>query len=171
MLADLERCPYFVGLPVELVHAIAVHADAERLRPGQIIAARAESAESAWLLAEGEVEVRRPGAGGKDEVKATLRAGMLFGHVELLGGTRRTATWVAGTPVRLVSFSRASFDRLIADPSMVGGAFRRALILAQTNQLIAANRLLTGALAGLPGEASATEEVRRMASDFGVDLE
>ncbi len=152
----LARCPYFRGIPTELLHALSMHAEEQRMVPGQVLATRLDAAENVWIIGDGRVEVRRQQGykGQRVEVAVSiLKPGMIFGHVGLLSEQPPTASWVCAAPGRLVRFERKAFERLIQDTGLAGQAFRRALILALGNQLRAVNLRLSEFLADPKQEA------------------
>lgn len=156
-LLHLSRCPYFKGIPTELLHAISMHVVEQPVAPGDVIATRLDPSVAVWLIAEGRVEVRRPqGFRGQrvDVAVSILRPGMIFGHVGLLSEQPRTATWVAAAPGLLLRFDRRAFDVLVQDRGLPGQVFRRALILALGNQLRAVNERLSEFLADPSVEAA-----------------
>lgn len=158
----LHRCPYFRGIPTELLHAISMHVTEQHVSPGDVIATRLDSSAAVWLIGEGRVEVRRPQGfqGQRVEVPvAILKPGMFFGHVGMLSEQPRTATWVAAAPSLLLRFDKRAFDTLVRDNGLPGQAFRRALILALGNQLRAVNERLSEFLADPDGEAATRREL------------
>lgn len=153
----LARCPYFRGIPTELLHALSMHAVEQRVAPGEVIATRLDPSTAIWLIGEGLVQVRRPQGyqGQRVEVAvSTLEPGMVFGHVGMLSEQPRTATWVASGAAILLRFDKRAFDTLIQERNLPGQAFRRALILALGNQLRAVNERLNEFLADPAGEAA-----------------
>ena len=166
LIQDLGRCPYFRGIPTDLLHALSMHAVEQRVNPGEVLATRLDAAGAVWIVAEGRVEVRRPqGFQGQriDVTVSILKPGMFFGHVELLAEQHRTATLVSAAPGRLIRFDRKAFERLVGDPGLAGQAFRRAIILALGNQLRAVNSRLGEFLADPTGEAATRREALRKA--------
>lgn len=166
IITILARCPYFRGIPTELLHALSMHAELQRVRPGEVLGTRLQAAEHVWIIGEGRVEVRRPQTFEGHRVDVTvsiLRPGMIFGHVSLLAEQPANASWVAASPGALARFDLRAFNRLIQDKGLVGQAFRRALILALGNQLRAVNHRLGEFLADPEAEAETRRELLRQA--------
>ena len=170
LITILARCPYFRGIPTELLHALSMHASVQRVRPGEVLGTRLKIVDDVWIIGDGRVEVRRQQTWQGQHVDVTvsiLRPGMIFGHVSLLAEQPATATWVAASPGRLERFDRRSFDRLLQDKGLAGQAFRRALILALGNQLRAVNFRLGEFLANPEAEAETRRELLRQAMEEG----
>jgi CRP-like cAMP-binding protein len=97
-----------LGLPVAL-HAQVLARMAEcRFAPGNVILLQDEPADAAYLLLEGEVEIRVPAAPGRSPTRlAVLVPGVLFGEAALTGGGRRSADAVARGTVRCLRLTAA----------------------------------------------------------------
>lgn len=166
ILSTLAQCPYFRGIPTDALHGLSMVGHVEVRRPGEVISGRLSAAESVWIIGTGRVEVRRPQAWGDQKVElavSILKPGMIFGHVSLLAEVPNGCSWVAAAPTQLVRFDRAAFESLLRDQSTVGGAFRRAMVLALGNQLKAVNDRLAEFVYDPAGEAAEREELLRRA--------
>ena len=98
-------------------------------REGECIFKRGDEVRHFYCLLNGEVEVVRPTADGKEEVLNTLRAGEYFGENALLEGARtRNVTIRCVTPCEVVKLSKADFEAGIGsqkptEPDSAGGIF------------------------------------------------
>lgn len=143
--------------------AAALEALAGALRPrafkDELICREGDVADRLWILAEGTAEVHKRSASGRDRVVAALSPVSLFGHVALFTSAGRTATIRAKGKVELLQMSSTEAHILLRTaPHAVSGAFRRALIVALSQQLTAATQTLwrladhVGATEPLPPE-------------------
>jgi len=168
----LARSPHFRGIPTDVLHAISMHGEVQAMQPGEILGTRLQPSEAVWVIADGRVEVRRQQGfkGRRFEVPVTiLRTGMIFGHVGLLSEQPRMATWIAASQGSLIHFDRKSFERLVADRTVAGSAFRRALILALGSQLHAVNLRLQEFIVDDSGEVEKRRELLRQALEGADD--
>ncbi len=99
---------------------------------GETIVRQGDPGETFFLLAHGEVEVRRRLPTGADAPPVTLQAGAHFGEMSLLTGDPRAATVVATSDCLLLTLGRETFrDALLAHPEVAGTL---AEILARREQ-------------------------------------
>jgi CRP-like cAMP-binding protein len=144
VVRELEKSPYFRGIPETLLHPIAVHAELARVGDGLVFAERGSAPTALYVVLSGKVDVLRPTPASDVPVKVSeLQPGMLVGHVSALRDRPREASYRAQGTVDLLEFSRDAVKRLLDDEGVVGSAFRRALIMALSNHLLAANKKLT----------------------------
>lgn len=144
VVRELEKSPYFRGIPETLLHPIAVHAELARVGDGITIAERGSAPDALYVVMSGKVDVLRPTPASDAPTKVSeLQPGMLVGHVSVLRDRPRQAAYRAQGTVDLLKFSRDAVKHLLDDEGVVGSAFRRALIMALSNHLLAANKKLT----------------------------
>ena len=109
----------------------------------ELICREGEVADRLWILAEGTAEVLKRSPSGRDRVVASLVPVSLFGHVALFTSAGRTATIRAKGRVELLQMSSTEAHILLRTaPHGVSGPFRRALIVALSQQLTAATQTL-----------------------------
>lgn len=157
----LERSPGFRGIARPTLHAVSMFCEEVQLRPGEILGKKGETPEAAWLLMSGQLEARD--AAGP---VASYGPGALVGHLDLLNEQSCSATWTAVTALSALAFSRESFRQLIADGRLPGSAFRRALIISLSDQLLAANGRVSEYLAANPGAIPPQRLLRDIAGDL-----
>lgn len=133
----LKRSPYFRGLPDAPLYVIAARSRNVTVPKGTVLGEEGTPATAAWVLGRGFVETRKTLPKGGQETLATNHPGTLFGHIALLDGQTRSASLVATATCDLVEFSRADFDWLHREPGVPGRFFRRAMILALGDTLLA----------------------------------
>ncbi|MEZ5420418.1 MAG: cyclic nucleotide-binding domain-containing protein [Vicinamibacterales bacterium] len=99
-----------------------------RCGPGEVVLRQGDPSDAFYVIASGEVEVRRRGPGG-DELVARLVPGDHFGETGLLHQAPRNATVVAGAaPVELLVADTAGFERLLAESGGRRGELARAML-------------------------------------------
>lgn len=138
--AIIQRCPYFRGVPPHTLHVISAHVDHVSVAQGTVICREGDPSHEAWLLGRGAIEVRKELDEHRYEVLSTLKAGTIFGHVALLDDQPRSASLVAAGMSNLVRIRINDFQALLARHDTPGRFFRRAIILALGDTLLAAAR-------------------------------
>ena len=102
-----------------------------------------DPAELLWVLAKGTLEVVKRSESGREFVVASLSPPCLFGHVGLFTSAGRTATVRARGSVEVLQMSATQAHFLLrTSPFRVASPFRRALIIALSQQLSAATQTL-----------------------------
>lgn len=108
-------------------HMLEITKKAQRMavRPGEVILNCNQPVDSLYLIASGSVDVvLANGTHGK--VLAHLKAGELFGEIELLRGGNAIACVRAGRhPVELLTFPREDFLRIIEESPITAEALGR----------------------------------------------
>jgi CRP-like cAMP-binding protein len=102
------------------------------------------SMDAAFILLEGEVEVRRE-ADSKGLSKV-LSPGDLFGLVALVDRGERTASCIARGPVRAASLARAAFDHLLHSNASLGCKFQLVVAKQLARDWDRLNRMLRESL-------------------------
>lgn len=112
----LERVLPLKDLTEDELAALGACTDRITRPAGAVLARQGELGREAFVVVEGEIEVRRDG-----EPLALLGAGEVVGELAVLGGWHRTADILAATDVELIVFDVRSFERAMN----VSGAMRR----------------------------------------------
>lgn len=94
----LRKLPGLGKAPPEALAPLRDAFAARAFAEGEILFLEGEPADSAWMLADGKVDVLRQVRGTRAERLATLSAGDLFGVNALVAKSARTASCVAITP-------------------------------------------------------------------------
>jgi len=165
----LERSPYFKGNPETVLHAISMHVAVRRFGPDERLAARGAIADAMFLVVEGQVAVRRKTPEG-EKLVSTLQPGMFIGHVALVEGSPYSASYTAVGSTVTLEFKRGSFQALVQDMGVAGSAFRRALIIAMSNHLGAANRKLSELVLENVDDPDTEDERRMVLTDLSAVL-
>jgi CRP-like cAMP-binding protein len=104
--ARLKAIPVFASLDEQTLLRVAIFATEVSHPAGRELVRQGDYAREFMVIEEGEVDVVRDG-----ERIATLGPGDFFGEIGVLEKTRRTATVVATTPVRLVLLTHWDLKR------------------------------------------------------------
>jgi CRP-like cAMP-binding protein len=111
-LEALRQVPLLSGLSTQALEGVAREALFATYKDKQLIMRQGDPADRFMTIVSGQVEVLREGPSGLRRTLATLGQGDCFGETALLDDSRRTASVQARGPVRVLSISRASFERL-----------------------------------------------------------
>ncbi len=106
-------------------HMLEITKKAQRImvQPGEVVLDCGQPVDNLYMIASGSVDVML--ADGKHgKLLAHLKAGELFGEIELLRGGKAIACVRAGHhhPVELLTFPREDFLRIIEESPITGGA-------------------------------------------------
>jgi CRP-like cAMP-binding protein len=145
-IAFLEQIPTLRRLGPPALRIIAIGAESYRLEPGQTLFRAGESADGAYVVQQGSLDLQ-PEAGG-----TTLVAGAatLLGESALLAETKRPATAIARESATVLRISRAMFLKMLE--SYPDAALRlREAIAARTDALTRDIENVRTALAGDSG--------------------
>ena len=121
MLVDLfSHVPLLAPLPPTTLEKVAARCSMADAPAGEVIVTEGDDGDLFYVIVDGEVEVWRGGA-----LRRVLRTGEHFGEIALLRATRRTATVVAASPVRLATLGTPEFlDALASSETAYGIAWR-----------------------------------------------
>jgi CRP/FNR family transcriptional regulator, cyclic AMP receptor protein len=100
----LKGIPLFAGLNRKERRALAPRADEVELEKGRTLVREGEWPYEFFAIEEGTAEVRRG-----DQLLGELGPGDFFGEMALVGDTRRNATVIASSPVKLVVMTAPAF--------------------------------------------------------------
>jgi CRP-like cAMP-binding protein len=99
---DAERLaavPLFAGLPDNELRAVAAVAGEMEVAAGDVLAKQRDFGHCLYAIEEGTADVMCDG-----EKLRTVSTGDVIGEIAVLAAGRRTATVVATSPMRLISF-------------------------------------------------------------------
>lgn len=109
----------------------------------ELVCREGDPADTIWVLSEGTLDVVKRSEGGREFVVATLQPVCLLGHVGLFTSAGRTASLRARGPVELLHISSTQAHLILRTaPFEVASPFRRALIIALSQQLANATQTL-----------------------------
>lgn len=125
MVYDVEALaalPLFAACRRHELRRIAALAEPTRARPGELLMLERYRGAQVHLVVEGTARVIRGGA-----TVATAGPGAILGELGVLRGIDRTATVVAETPMRLMTFDADGFLALVRDhPSVARSVHEQA---------------------------------------------
>jgi CRP-like cAMP-binding protein len=110
----LRKVPFFGGLDSAKLKLLAFTSRALRFAPGEVLMRKGESADSAYVILEGEVEIIGETAAG-EFVVAVVGRNELQGEMGVILNAPRGATVRAKTPVRVLRIAGDVFLRLISE--------------------------------------------------------
>lgn len=84
----------------------------QKFPAGQVIVREGDRADAAYIIVQGQCEVRKADAKGKDNVLRTMSAGEVFGETAIFAKAPRSASVIALNEVSAVVVDRASIERL-----------------------------------------------------------
>jgi CRP-like cAMP-binding protein len=95
----LAAVPVFAGLPENELRAVAAVAGELEIAAGDVLTRQREFGHCLYAIEEGTADVMCDG-----EKLRTVSAGDIIGEIAVLAAGRRSATVVATSPMRLISF-------------------------------------------------------------------
>jgi CRP-like cAMP-binding protein len=146
----LHRLPRLLDAPAEALTTLATALTPRRLDEGEAVFLEGDPGDSAFVLAQGSLDVLREIYGGKASTLATLTRGAVFGTGSLLLGERRNASCVARTECWVYEIRAAAHAALRGE---AGRLWRESLLAALRAQVVLADTLL----AELSGGTTAAE--------------
>ncbi len=142
VVLDLQNSPYFRGIPPAVLHGIAVLVERREIKPDKVVVERGKPSKGMCMVASGTMEILRPGQRGEPVVTSRVGPGMWLGAAQVVEGGFSQSTWRSKERTVLWWFDDTVCRRLLGDLGQAGTAFRRALILSMSGQLLAANDFL-----------------------------
>lgn len=147
-----------------------------RLQPGEVLFREGDPPTTAFILDEGQVEIRATQR-GRQVMLALLGPGAIIGEMAVIDAAPRTATAVALSACRLIALDRAQIAERIegADPvirALLKGTlqrYRSALSALQGVRTEGASLAVAGEAAGV-GKMRLESQLRSALSDGGLDL-
>lgn len=120
----LRRYTFFNGFSGSELKEIAMAAQEQSVKEGEVLFADGDPAEKLHFLADGEMEVLIH-AEGEDIAISTLPAGEPLGWSAFIEPYIYTASCRATRPSRIISVSRTDLARRMADPHFSGLLMKR----------------------------------------------
>lgn len=142
----LRRVPLFRGIDATKLRLLAFISDRTRFAPGERLCNQGDEGDSAFIILDGEAEVR---VATPDGEKAVARLGRhsIVGEIAILCDVPRTASVVAAADLDVLTVSKDDFLRLLKEfPDMSLEVMRTlAQRLERTTQDLAALKASSGA--------------------------
>jgi CRP-like cAMP-binding protein len=117
-----------------------------RFEADDLICAEGAEADAMYVVLEGQVRMSLADQAGEQHDVAVIDGPAILGHVGLLDGTRRAATYRALVACTVVALSRGICERLLASNASIGATFRHLLVSSLSQQLSARNVRLRAVL-------------------------
>lgn len=121
-LEHLSKVPLFSACNKRDLERISGVTDEVDVADGRTLLEQGEVGHEAFVIMEGQVEVRRG-----DRLLATLGPGDCFGEMAILDGGPRTASVTAVTPLKVLVLGQREFSALIDDVPGLGHKLLRTL--------------------------------------------
>lgn len=137
----LRRVPLFRGIDATKLRLLAFISDRTHFAPGEELCRQGEDGDSAFIILEGEADIRVSTPNGEKTV-AHLGQHSIVGEIAILCDVPRTATVVAATEMDVLTVSKDDFLRLLKEfPDMSLEVMRTlAQRLERTTQDLAAQK-------------------------------
>jgi CRP-like cAMP-binding protein len=137
----LRRVPLFRGIDATKLRLLAFISDRTHFAPGEELCRQGEEGDSAFIILEGEADIRVSTPDGEKTV-ARLGQHSIVGEIAILCDVPRTATVVAATDMDVLTVSKDDFLRLLKEfPDMSLEVMRTlAQRLERTTQDLAAQK-------------------------------
>ncbi|MBA3264609.1 MAG: cyclic nucleotide-binding domain-containing protein [Thermoleophilaceae bacterium] len=119
---QLKNIPLFAGLNRKELRALGPRADEVELAQGREIVREGEWPYEFFAIEEGTAQVRRG-----DQLLGELGPGDFFGEMGLVGDTRRNATVVATSPVKVIVMTGQAFRQTARELPEVATKIRAAI--------------------------------------------
>ena len=165
----LRNVGVLAGLPDDLLERLAGRVGERRIRAGQWVMRRGDSADSLFIVRSGRVEVVDEGP--PETLIRDLRRGDVVGELALLHDGVRTASVRASRDVVLIELGRADFEAMVQEaPSFALGLTRSLgaqLAMSRTTQ-VAATPPRTIVVVGLDRLADSAAIALRLADALGA---
>lgn len=120
---------------------LASVAPAREFTPGQALCKEGQSGQSCFLLAIGNVQIKRNFDDG-ERTLATLKAGQIVGQMALVDRSPRSASVIAGEDTIALELTRDVFERLLKASSPLALRFQEQIAIAGIRQLRMATQRL-----------------------------
>jgi CRP/FNR family transcriptional regulator, cyclic AMP receptor protein len=112
--------PIFDELKTADLTLIAEHMNSYEVDEGDVVFLEGERGHYVCFVVEGQLEVAKASAAGTRTVLTTLSRGQSIGEMAVIDEAPRSATVVAQTKSRLLTFSRQDFDNLLEQHPAIG---------------------------------------------------
>ena len=165
-LQTLDMIEFVQVLLPDEMQQVAAQLHPEPFTAGETIMHQGDTADSLFILAEGEVEVWVTAGANRQRV-ASLEAPTFFGEMGLMTGEPRTATIIARTEVLCFNLDSESFSKILAQRPEVAEEISTILAKRQV-ELDLARSDLDSASASEQVEAASGQLLHRIQDFFGL---
>ena len=120
---------------------LAMNSTCRKYEPGAVLCREAADADRCFIIADGEVEIRKDVA-GHTVILGSVKKGALLGQAALIDDSPRTATLAARSTVVTIEVGTDTFHKLLAQATPVGIRFQELIAISAVRQLRQANERL-----------------------------
>jgi len=139
MIKTLRATPLFEGLSRRELKVMREIVHLRTYQEGEFVFSKGQPGAAMFIITEGQVEIVDYDDAGNRTVLATLGKGTFFGELALLDDSPRSASAVAAKPVKIYSFYRGDFVKLLDSAPRIGTGVYRALAMIIGVRLKVAN--------------------------------
>jgi CRP/FNR family transcriptional regulator, cyclic AMP receptor protein len=126
-LPSLRQLPFFVGVPEEILLALAGRCRWQAYAPGEVVVDSGDPSNEVFFVAEGAVRVVVRTALGYEAILNDLGAGSFFGELAAIDGVARSANVTALQRTRLCAVPGAAFMEIVLASPAAGRRLMRML--------------------------------------------
>ena len=144
-IAILKGLSIFDGLEDEHLRLLAFGAERRRLERGHVLFRESASADSAFVVLQGQIRLTRNLPSGNDRVVAEAGPGSILTEIAMISDSERHFTATAAIESEVLRISRTLFHRMMEEYPEVAVATERRLrenFTRLTGSLAAATALL-----------------------------
>ena len=117
----------FSHMPSANIHQLFALLEPVEMKAGEVVITQGDPGDKYYIIQEGRCTVtRKPAPGGKDIKLAELKVGDNFGEEALISGATRNATVTMDTDGILMQLNKASFIKLIKEPTLKSVTYDQA---------------------------------------------
>lgn len=138
--ADLKHVGILDSFSPEELEELSHRCTRVHFEAGERVFRQDDAGDALYFLLDGEIEVRKAGAGGIERRLAVLPPGMILGEMSLVAGEPRTASAVCTKEGDALRLSRDQFEGWVAEGRPGAARFLRLLAKVLSQRLEASNK-------------------------------
>jgi CRP/FNR family cyclic AMP-dependent transcriptional regulator len=139
----LKQIPLFKDFKVTEIMNIAMVAEQECFRAGDVIFKEGGAGDALYVIKKGQVRVVKRDASGEEHTLAHLKPGEYFGEISLVDRSPRSASVCADKDTELIKIKRTDFRNLIAGNKEIERKFYKSFTEVLCERLRVTNANLT----------------------------
>jgi CRP-like cAMP-binding protein len=137
MLRDIEL---FADLSTPALTEVVALTTTRDFKPSERIFQEGDDGDAMYMILSGEVRISKDIPGVGEEALAFLQEGAYFGEMSLVGAEApRSATAIAGSPLKVARLSRADFHKLLDENKPVAVEILTSFVSTLAERLRASN--------------------------------
>jgi CRP/FNR family cyclic AMP-dependent transcriptional regulator len=131
----LVNCDMFNGFSPPEIKAVAHYFGVSKIEQGGTIFEEGGIGTFMCVVDAGNVSILKTNQEGKNVAMATLHKGRAFGEMAVLDGERRSATCIASTDCALLTLSKNSLEKMLAEAPGLAAKVIRTLAVSLSKRL------------------------------------